>query len=263
MTAYDHKAAESKLRREFLIGTVLMAFPLAAVLISAPQIDLGVSAAVRQLCEPEPAGYPWCRSMTAITFARNVFIGLLILVAIATVATTIFVMVRERRLLGFRQVRCLFVISVLIIGPGVVANLILKDNVGRARPREVIEFGGTKAYTPPLILSRECDHNCSFVSGEASSQFAAFFALAFVLPQFRKALLGVALTTGFLAGAVRIAQGGHFVSDVVFAGIVMALTVSVLHIAIIGLWQEQRGRQRTNLARFLPWRALPFARSRG
>ena len=263
MIAYDHKATESKLRREFLIGTVLMAFPLAALLISAPQIDLGVSAAVRQLCEPAPAGFPWCRSVTAVTLARNVFIGLFAAVAIATVATTVYVMVTERRLLGFRQVRCLFVIAVLIVGPGVVANLILKDNLGRARPREVIEFGGTKAYSPPLLPSRECDRNCSFVSGEASSQFAAFFALAFVLPQFRKALIGVALVAGTVAGAVRITQGGHFVSDVVFAGIAMALTVSVLHIAIIGIWQSPQLRPRTTLARFFPWLTLPFARSRG
>ena len=262
MTVHDHRAAESKLRREFLIGTVLIAFPLAAVLISTPEIDLGLSAAVRHACEPVPAGYPWCPTRTIVT-ARNVFIGLFVVVALATLAVTLSVMLSERRLFGFRQTRCLFVIAALIVGPGVVANLVFKDNMGRARPREVVEFGGTKLFTPPLLPSGECRQNCSFVSGEASSHFAAFFALAFVLPQFRTALIVVALAAGGFAGAIRIVQGGHFLSDVVFAGIIMAFTVSVLHIAIIGLWQDQKPRWRARLARSLPWRVLPFARTRG
>jgi hypothetical protein len=36
-----------------------------------------------------------------------------------------------------------------------------------------------------------------------------------------------------------MSQGGHFLSDVLFAGIFMALTASALHILFIGLWRER------------------------
>jgi hypothetical protein len=36
-----------------------------------------------------------------------------------------------------------------------------------------------------------------------------------------------------------MSQGAHFLSDVLFAGIFMALTASALHILLIGLWRER------------------------
>ncbi len=121
-----------------------------------------------------------------------------------------------------------------------MANVVLKDNWGRARPRSVVEFGGTKHFTPALIPASECSRNCSFVSGEASSAFVPFFAAALLLlPQLRRTLFGAGLAAGFGAGLIRISQGGHFLSDILFAGIFMALTASALHILLIGLWQRQ------------------------
>jgi hypothetical protein len=38
---------------------------------------------------------------------------------------------------------------------------------------------------------------------------------------------------------IRISQGGHFLSDILFAGIFMALTASALHILLIGLWRRR------------------------
>ena len=127
----------------------------------------------------------------------------------------------------------------MAVGPGLVANVVLKDNWGRARPRSVVEFGGTKHFTPALIPAGECARNCSFVSGEASSAFVPFFAAALSPPQFRRMLFGAGLVIGLAAGLVRISQGGHFLSDILFAGIFMALTASALHILLIGIWQRQ------------------------
>ncbi len=39
---------------------------------------------------------------------------------------------------------------------------------------------------------------------------------------------------------IRIAQGGHFLSDVLFAAIFMALTASALHVLLIGLLAKAR-----------------------
>jgi membrane-associated PAP2 superfamily phosphatase len=98
---------------------------------------------------------------------------------------------------------------------------------GRARPLQVIEFGGTKTFTPPLIRANQCRRNCSFVSREASSMFAAFYATALVVPQWSLILLLAGTVAGFGTGLIRMAQGAHFLS--VFAGVFMALTVTGLH----------------------------------
>lgn len=258
-----HALSESRFRREFLTATVLLALAFAAVLLSAPEIDLAISAAVRHACALTPAGMPWCPTWPVV-WARRLFMALFILIAIATLIATVVVVRRERRLFGLSQARCQFVIAALIVGPGVVANLVLKDNLGRARPRDVIEFGGARAFTPPLVPSGECTRNCSFVSGEASSLYAAFFALAFVLPQYRRALLVSGLAAGTLAGSIRIVQGAHFLSDVIFAGLIMAVAVGVLHIVMIGIWRHPH-RLRSLVAGWLApaARAMPFARSRG
>ena len=123
--------------------------------------------------------------------------------------------------LNFKQWR--FLAVCLALGPGLVANLALKDHWGRARPKQVAEFGGNKSFTPALIPSNECSRNCSFVAGEPSSTFVPFYAAAFVIPQWSLTLVVVGTVCGLLSGFVRIAQGAHFFSDVIFAGILMML----------------------------------------
>lgn len=123
----------------------------------------------------------------------------------------------------------LFVASCLAIGPGAVTNLAFKDQWGRARPREIVEFGGAKIFTAALIPANQCRKNCSFVCGEASSIFMIFFAPGLLFWRRSALLLGTGLLAGSAAGLIRIAQGGHFLSDVVFAGIVMALTAVAVH----------------------------------
>lgn len=262
-TIDSYAPEETKFRREFLIRAALLSLPLAVVLIANPDIDLGLSGALRHAC-PVPAatpGSPWCPT-EAVALARKAFMAIFLFVALATVIASIRVFLAERKWFGTEQARCWFMIAVLIIGPGVVANLIFKDNLGRARPRDVIEFGGSKAFTPPLVPSRECPRNCSFVSGEASSMFAAFFALALLLPQYRLAMLATGIGAGLLAGMVRITQGAHFLSDILFAGIFMALTVSILHIVIIGLWRDPRHTLNQIVAPFTPLMRVAAARMR-
>jgi lipid A 4'-phosphatase len=223
------------------------------LLIANPDIDLAVSNAVREACPIPPAaqGGPWCPTATVVT-VRKIFMAIFLLLALATLVVSIRVLLAERKWFGSAQARCWFMIAALIVGPGIVANLVFKDNMGRARPRDVVEFGGSKVFTPPLVPSRECPRNCSFVSGEASSMFAAFFALALLLPQYRLGLLAAGVTMGIMIGAIRIVQGAHFLSDVLFAGIFMALTVSLLHIAFIGLWRDPRRTWNTLAATVMP-----------
>jgi lipid A 4'-phosphatase len=113
-----------------------------------------------------------------------------------------------------QRAQTFFLLIALLLGPGLVVNYVFKEKWGRARPHEVIEFGGVNHYTPPLEIAKECDGNCSFVSGHASG---AFFVLSLSWVFRHKRWFWFGLSLGSLVGIGRILQGGHFMSDVVFA----------------------------------------------
>jgi lipid A 4'-phosphatase len=121
----------------------------------------------------------------------------------------------------------LYLLLALLVGPGLIVNLGLKEHWGRARPSYVAEFGGPQRYTPPLAPTHECDSNCGFVSGDAA---LAFFLMAgaFVDPRRRRAWLLAGLAAGGTIGFWRMAAGGHFLSDIVFAGLVVYGTCALL-----------------------------------
>ncbi len=122
-------------------------------------------------------------------------------------------------LLKFRKV---FFYSILImaIGPGLLINSILKDNWGRPRPRNIIEFEGHYQYEKPLEFN-SASSGKSFPCGHASMGFY-LMAVYFILRRKRKksamGFLIVGIVYGGLIGFARIVQGGHFASDVIWAG---------------------------------------------
>jgi lipid A 4'-phosphatase len=127
----------------------------------------------------------------------------------------------------------IYLLLTLALGPGLLVNGILKQHWGRARPREVVAFGGDKQFTNAFVFSDQCKSNCSFVSGEAS---LGFFGLAFmfVAPQRRRKTIATAsLLTGLLIGLVRMGVGAHFLSDVIFAGVFTYLVSYLLYLFLI------------------------------
>jgi lipid A 4'-phosphatase len=110
-----------------------------------------------------------------------------------------------------------FALVVLIVGPGLIVNAALKNHWDRARPRDIVEFGGHKQFSPAWVISDQCETNCSFVSGHATMAFCAMI-LGWLLG--RRQWLWAGVFFGLLIGLVRILQGGHFVSDVLLAGFI-------------------------------------------
>ncbi|RZI47585.1 phosphatase PAP2 family protein [Rickettsiales endosymbiont of Peranema trichophorum] len=127
----------------------------------------------------------------------------------------------------------LYVIFVYAIGPGLVVNLVFKENFGRARPMHVEQFGGEHKFTPAFVISNQCNHNCSFVSGHASIGFMVF-AFGF-LQKGRKRMVYnlLALFLGFGFGLARIAKGAHFLSDVVFSGVAVYAVAYILALIML------------------------------
>ncbi|HKY88094.1 MAG TPA: phosphatase PAP2 family protein [Pseudorhodoplanes sp.] len=131
----------------------------------------------------------------------------------------------------------LLVLAIFTLGPGLLANGILKTFWGRVRPRHLVEFGGKHDFTAWWDPTGACIKNCSFISGEASSAFALLALAALVPAPLRYAAIGAALLYGALVGFIRIAVGAHFVSDVLFAGVFVALMVWVLH-GLLWRWKQ-------------------------
>lgn len=232
-------ALETRFRREFLLAHLTIAMLAAAIFLSFPEIDLGVSAALKAACNARAESEGWCTS-NLIGIVRKLFMLFFVVASVAAIVVGVRTLLIEKSFFGLAQARCLFLLATLVVGPGLVANTIFKDQWGRARPHQTVDFGGQSQFTPALVPARECERNCAFVSGEASSIYAPFFALALLFPQFRLSLLVTGIAGGTVAGLIRMSQGAHFLSDVIFAGLFMALTVSVLHILIIGLWRDSR-----------------------
>ena len=113
----------------------------------------------------------------------------------------------------------IFLVVSLGLGPGLLVNVILKDHSHRPRPIQVADFGGTLSFRPFYRLDGDCKRNCSFVSGEGSAGFWTM-APALLAPASAQPLaLAGALIFGTAAALLRIAFGGHFLSDTIFAAL--------------------------------------------
>ncbi len=97
----------------------------------------------------------------------------------------------------------------------IFVNIILKSLWGRARPGDIIQYGGDSLFTPWYLISNECDKNCSFISGDAS---VGFSLIIFYLITKNIFYIYFSIILGIALGIIRILAGGHFLSDIVFAG---------------------------------------------
>jgi lipid A 4'-phosphatase len=164
---------------------------------------------------------------------------------------TVVAAFRRKPVLGFAVKEWLFLLFALLLGPVLVANYGLKDHWGRARPREIIEFGGSASFSPALAPQPAARKNGSFVAGDAAFGFY-LPNLAYIVPLrpgrrlSRHVFLG-GLMAGGLFGLARLAMGAHFLSDILCAAILMLLLSAGLHALIFGFrstldyWREWMG----------------------
>ena len=99
---------------------------------------------------------------------------------------------------------------------------------------DILEFGGVETFSPWYKISNSCDTNCSFVSGDSSVGFAII--ILFFLTKNIFFLYG-SLVFGFMLGFIRILAGGHFLSDVVFSGVIIIF----LNFLIVKVYNRTNG----------------------
>ncbi len=195
------------------IGLVTGALILASLLIWWTDADLRLARLVydEQVRWPGLHSMPWLMIYKYAAVPAFVLAGL----ALATLLLGFFA-----RSLGSYRRQALFLILLLVLGPGLLVNVLFKDNLGRARPRELVEFGGQYQFSQ--IWERgKTGNNSSFPSGHGSVGFymiGPWFLLRRRRPAWSALWLVSGTVYGSVVGAARILQGGHFLSDVLWAG---------------------------------------------
>ena len=131
----------------------------------------------------------------------------------------------------------IFLIATMAIGPGLVVNLGLKDHAHRPRPIQTQDFGGTDEFRPWYRFDGACKRNCSFVSGEASEGFWMVAPALLAPPPWRGPAIAAALLFGAATSVLRMAFGGHYLSDVVLAALI---TLLLIEAAQLLLWPGRK-----------------------
>ncbi len=120
-----------------------------------------------------------------------------------------------------------------LLGPGIFVNVLLKGFSQRARPRDILNFGGDSFYAPIGQLSGQCSSDCSFVSGEVSGTVAFCLSCVILISAHQHrisqpARRGLYAALGAMFGYVflhRVLSGGHFLSDALLAALYTALVM--------------------------------------
>ena len=210
--------------RTYILPLLMATLPLISYyLVSVPTVDIYISQLFYQ---PEQDSFP---------LRYNIFIQILFhsipyltkLTAFICVLRIIYLSAEGSYAYLIKSGATIILISALL-GPGLIVNVILKENFGRARPAQTKFFGGNKEFTPAWHISKQCRHNCSFSSGHAAQAFHFSILGYFVRRRRSTYLAGIAF--GALVGFARIAQGGHFLSDVFFSALIV---LSINHLCYI------------------------------
>jgi len=132
-----------------------------------------------------------------------------------------------------------YMVITMVLTAGIVTNLTFKSYWGRPRPAAVVEFNGQWKFQPWWQPGGECPRNCSFFSGEAATAFWTYAPASLAPPAWRPLAYLGATVFGIATGGLRVAFGGHFVSDVVVAGLVTFVLIWLVH-GFIYRWRRTR-----------------------
>lgn len=136
-----------------------------------------------------------------------------------------------------------FAASAMALGPGLLVNVVLKDHWDRPRPVHVRQFNGPDQFRPWWRTDGACKKNCSFVSGEVAAATWLTAPAMLTPPHVRAAAYVAVIMIGSVTAAGRLAFGGHFLSDVLFAALLSLMICQLLFRAFFG-WRDSSRRQR-------------------
>lgn len=229
-----------------LLGLMAVWLAIAIVFNGEPEIDVGVS---RWFFSPEACadgvakllcgGFPLSAS-GFWSVLREILQYLPIVFAVAIAVLLVRDLMAGRGLTALRPLRMTGALAALALGPGLLVNAFLKQWWGRPRPSSTDLFGGDLPFVPAGQWSDACSSNCSFVSGEASTIFWLVCLIPLLPARWRRsggiAIVAAAIFTSLL----RVAFGGHYLSDVVLGGLSTLVVFSA--VACLADWKLAQKR---------------------
>lgn len=163
----------------------------------------------------------------------------------------------QKRRITMRSALVLYLIASFALGPGLVTNGLLKPAWSRPRPIQIEEFGGSQHFQPwwrPAYHYQQ--RSSSFVSGEASASFWLIAPASIAPLALKPILLGAAIIFATITSGLRVAMGGHFVTDVVFAAVLQILITVLCHIVCLGPRKREPGRRKLTSLELRPPKKL-------
>lgn len=204
-------------------------------------LDLRVEAAFH--VEGAEAGQAWpVKQQPFVQFCYKAAPALTLLIALPALLIVLIGGLSDR-IRRWRAHAGVVVLTVML-GPGLLVNGLFKDHWDRPRPVQTVNFGGAYPYTPPLMIG-PADEGKSFPCGHCSAGFA-LAALWLLLRRRRPALAWVALAVSIALGASmgfsRMAAGGHYLSDVLWAAWLSFFAAWLSYYVILRIPEREAGR---------------------
>lgn len=207
----------------------ILAVPLALGLAAWFAHDSGLDFRIQDaFYDPALGGFPWRRTAWLETIGHQslkiVPIALLVIAVAAAIASRWIVELRPwRRLL-------LIVAAALALGPIIVTQL--KQVTAPPCPWDLKQYGGYAEVATRWFVGSAVESGRCLPSGHAGAGFsllALYFAgWASGYPRWRWYGLAIGASAGMLFGVIRMIQGAHFLSHVLWAALVCWLVAGLV-----------------------------------
>ena len=207
-----------------------------------PQLDLDIARPFYEVADANNNMFAW-RLSPQLMLVHNIALrgGFLLVVPAVIVLIGKLILPRRKMLISGRAV--VFLIVTMLLGPGLLVNVGLKDHWGRPRPIDVTQFGGSQHFVAWWDPRGDCPSNCSFVSGDVATAAWTLAPAALAPPQWRALAYGGALALTLGMAVIRMMAGGHFLTDTLFAGVFTFLIVWLVH-GLLYRWPRTRRSDR-------------------
>jgi len=215
-------------------GLAVLWVSLAILFNSAPEIDKAVSsyffvatecanALTTKVCGDFPAS-----SVRFLKTLRRVFYALPMVGASVVVSITLRDLASGLRWSHERIRISTIALVTLAVGPGLLVNGPMKEFIGRPRPADTLLFGGDHPFVAAAAWSQACQHNCSFISGEASGIAWIICLLPLWPHRERLRLFWAMMVVVGMTDMLRVAFGRHYLSDVVLGSLSTLVVFSTI-----------------------------------
>jgi membrane-associated PAP2 superfamily phosphatase len=223
------------MNRAGLLIALALSIAFVGLYLIVPELDMRTAGA---FYDAVTRTFPM-RSQLAAMIARETAMIIAWAICAPAIVALLVKLVRPDRPLLLRGRTVAYFVITMTLTAGLVTNLAFKTYWGRPRPASVIEFNGQWQFKPWWQPGGECPRNCSFFSGEAATAFWTYAPASLAPPPWRPLAYAGATLFGLATGGLRVAFGGHFVSDVLVAGLVTFVLIWLVH-GLIYRWPSTR-----------------------